>query len=445
MLTKRSFYLLVLFSIGWFACKKVDIQFGDQYLDNGYTQVVKVDSFAADLSTVYVDSFVTSGTGVTMLGAYTDPVFGQITANNYFELAPPIYGDTYVDSFKFTTYDSLALVLHPDKSYIGDTSRVLHVDVNRLAESIVPYDNPILNIYNTRSFAVQTGPIGSKDFLLRPNSGDSVIIRLSDVLGNELMKKFQNPNDADLKSNDAFLQYFYGLRLSAGAGSQLIFGSKDSVTMRLYYKKPGLYLQSKTVDFALVNKTHHFNNIVVDRSAAVLKNLPAAKQINSTAMSNTAYTMYAAGAMAKIRFPSIRDILKLPNFAKILRASLIVRPLRGTYGINSYTLPPAVRLSFTTQLNQIGIDLTAIGSSGQPQTQTGALVVDDLYGENTSYSYDVTTYLKAIVTDGTINQNGLLLIPPSPSLETQFGRLIVGNRNNTGGKMELIIVYAAVQ
>ncbi len=149
--------------------------------------------------------------------------------------------------------------------------------------------------------------------------------------------------------------------------------------------------------------------------------------------------------MAKIRFPTIRDVLKLPNYAKILKATLLIRPLRGTYGVGSYVLPPLMRLSQTTQLNAIGNDLTVIGSNGSPVTQTGSLIVDNLYGESTNYAYDVTTYLRGLILDGTINNNGLLIIPPSPALETQFGRLIIGNRDNTNGKMELQIVYAAVQ
>jgi hypothetical protein len=56
-------WLILFFSLVFFACKKVDIQFGDQFLDNGYTQVIKVDSFAVDVSTVYVDSFITSAKG----------------------------------------------------------------------------------------------------------------------------------------------------------------------------------------------------------------------------------------------------------------------------------------------------------------------------------------------------------------------------------------------
>ncbi len=443
--SKRYLLLLILVFSGFAACKKVDIGFGDQFLDNGYTQIVKVDSFDVDLTTIYVDSFVTSGKGAALVGNLKDPVFGAINAQTYLEMVPPIYGDTYVDSFRFASYDSLAVVLRPNKSWFGDTTKPLQVDVHRLAEPIIPYDNVLLNIYNTRSLAVQPAPLGSKNIYLRPNSGDSIVIRISDVLGKQLFNKFLDPNDADVRSNDAFLQFFYGLRISSPNGNQLIFGSKDSVTMRLYYQKAGLYREKRTIDFNLINKSHQFNGIQVDRSGTVLKDLATVKQIRSSTTGNTAYTLYAAGAMAKVRFPTIRDILKLPSFAKILKATLVVRPLRGSYGTGSFVLPPEIRLSTTTQLNQIGSDITFLNQNGNAVTQTGGLRIDNLYGENTDYAYDLTQYIRAVMNDATINQNGLLIIPPSPALENQFGRLVLGNHSNADGKMELLIVYAQVQ
>lgn len=446
---KKIFPFLIAFiSFSWFACKKVDIQFGNQFLDNGYTQVVKVDSFSVDLSTVYVDSFVTSGKNVAMIGAYSDPVFGQINSNTYLEVVPPVFTDLsyYSDSFKTTSFDSLALVIRPDKSYFGDTSKPLRLNVNSLSESIVPYANGVYNyIYNTRVFTVNSNLLGTKTISLRPNSGDSVIIRLDDVLGNELLKKFQDPNDVDNKTTDAFLQYFKGLRISADPGSQLIFGASDSVVMRLYYKKAGLYQENRHMDFTLANAAHQFNNITVDRSGTVLKDLSTAKQLSSTATANAAYTLYMAGAMAKLRFPTARDILKLPDFAKILKATLIIRPVRGTYGTGLYQLPPELRLSTTTQLNQIGDDLSIVESNGSSTVQNGNLVVDDLYGENTIYSYDISSYLRGVIADGTINANGLLLLPAASTFDTRFGRVVIGNGANTNGKMELQIIYAAVQ
>ncbi len=424
----------------------MDIQFGDQYLDNDHTQVIKIDSFGVDVSTVYVDSFVTSGKGAAVIGGYIDAVFGRINAASYFEVVPPAYAEPYVaDSFKTAKFDSIALILKPDKSYSGDTTKPVTITVHQLAEPIVFYDNSLSNIYNTQSFKVNITPLASKNISVRPNAGESIVIRMDDNLGKALLKKYQDPNDADIKSNDAFLQYLYGFRLSAGSNSPLIFGCSDSVIVRLYYKKQGLYLESRTLDLTLANKAHQFNNINVDRSASVLKNLAAVKEINSSLSNNTAYTLYAAGAMAKIRFPTIRDILKLPNYTKILKASLIVRPLRGTYGATSYTLPPQLRLSSADLTNGIGYDLTFTGSDGSTGSQNGNLVVDNLYGEGTSYAYDLTNYIRAALLDVTINANGLLLIPFSPAMETQFGRLVMGNRSNMEGKMELLIVYAAVQ
>jgi hypothetical protein len=436
---KIQLLFLLLFSFAWFACKKVDIQFGDQLLDNAYTQIIKVDSFTADISTVLVDSFITSGKGVSVVGAYTDPIFGNISSNTYMDLVPPVY----VDSFQFTTFDSLSLIMVPDKSYYGDTSNPIRLDVSRLTQPIIGYEDNLNTFYNNREFTVSPNLIGSQNCIVRPLRSDTIKIRLSDALGKELLKKLQDPNDNDIKTNDFFLQYFNGIRLSSPTTSNLIFGCKDSLTMRLYYKKPGLYQIGKTLDFAMSNKSHHFNNIKVDRSNTILKNLTTAKQLPSSATGNAAYTSYLGGVMTKIRFPSVRDILKLPNFTKIIKATLVVRPLRSTY-TDAYQLPPLLRLASTTQLNQIGNDLAYV-VNGSATAQTGSLVIDNLYGENTNYAYDVTTYVKTLTLDGTLNNNGLLLLPPSPALETRANRIVVGNKNNTQGKMELLIVYAAVQ
>jgi hypothetical protein len=166
MLKKVLYLFLLFFAVTWFACKKVDIQFGDQFLDNGYTQIIKIDSFAAELSTVYVDSFTTSASGAAMIGGYTDAVFGKINTSTYFEFAPP----TYVDSFAGTTFDSIALIVQPTGTYIGDTTKPIHIEVNRLAEAIVPYDNNATLLFNTNSFNVMPALLGSKNVVVRPTT-----------------------------------------------------------------------------------------------------------------------------------------------------------------------------------------------------------------------------------------------------------------------------------
>ena len=90
-----------------FSCKKVDIKFGDQLLDNGYTQIIKVDSFNVDLTTIHLDSFVTSYSGVSLIGGYTDTYFGKINTQCFTEMVPPIF----IDSFAGTTFDSICLLM----------------------------------------------------------------------------------------------------------------------------------------------------------------------------------------------------------------------------------------------------------------------------------------------------------------------------------------------
>jgi hypothetical protein len=441
MLKKVLSLFLLFFSVTWFACKKVDIQFGDQFLDNGYTQITKVDSFATELSTVYVDSFATSASGVAMVGGYTDPVFGKINTSSYIEFAPP----AFVDSFAGTTFDSIALILQPTGSYVGDSTKPVHIEVSRLSQSIAPYDNNVTLLYNTNSFTTIPTLLGMKDVTVRPTTNEPVSIRLDDAFGKDLLKKHGDPNDADTKTLDAFVQYFYGLQISAASNSAMVFNCKDSAVLRLYYKKPGLFTENRVLDFTLNNTAHQFNHIDIDRSAAVLKNLPAAKQLASSDINNAAYTLYTAGAMVKMRFPSVRDILKVPSFAKILKATLVIRPVRGSYGTGSFMLPSQLRLAITTTLNQIGSDIFVYNSSGSVETLIGDLTVDELYGENTSYTYDITSYLRAVITDATVNENGLLLLPPSTNYLSQFNRVVIGDRNNKLGKTELNIVYATVQ
>ena len=55
MYKNLSLILGLCVAVFYISCNKPDIQFNNQYLDNGYTQIIKVDTFTADVSTVYID------------------------------------------------------------------------------------------------------------------------------------------------------------------------------------------------------------------------------------------------------------------------------------------------------------------------------------------------------------------------------------------------------
>ena len=433
------------------ACQKVDINFNNEYSSNDYTQIVKVDSFAADISTVYIDSFPTSAKGVTLIGGYSDPYMGRIDAKTYFEIGAPL---TTASNFTKAIYDSLYLTFKLNKTYYGDTTKPVHIDISQLSELIIPpsiFGNIGPNLYNTNHFAVYPTPLGSTDLVVRPNLTDSIHIRLSDVLGDTLFAKIQR-GDLDVTNGTNFLNFFNGLCVSSNANSALVFGCKDSMGLKLAYHFPSLYKDSATVSFPLSNTTHHFTNITVNRNGTPLQNLGPAnasgKQniISSKLTNNMAFTQPASGAMIKIRFPSIQSLLNLPNYVKLLRAQLIIRPVANTYS-TFYYLTPNLRLTTTNIANQMGTDLS-INTGTTLTVQNGGLTVDYLRG-NSSYVYDVTSYLNLILNNpiSAYQQDGLLLTPPSNAYETQFTRTIIGDKYNTlqQNQIELDVYYVAVQ
>lgn len=442
---QKIFYLSLLAAIimAATACNKTDITFGDTYIDNGATQIIRTDTFGVNLSTVYTDSFITSSKGVTLVGGYTDPYFGKIQAQTFLEVAAPAYTDIY----QYTSFDSISLILKLKKgtNYYGDSTQSLHIDVNQLTENILPWDNGNY-LYNVDKFNYNSTPLGSTDVIVRPNFTDTIAIRLNDALGMQLFGMLQRGSDT-IKTASVFLNYFKGLRLGGGINNKMILGLADSLTMRINYKKAGVITNNMQVDFKLANTSHHFTNVTADRTGTPIAALSSAlHEINSTLTGNAAYTQTSTGITAKITFPSIRDILKIPNYAKLLQAVLIVRPQTSTFG-PIYYLPQQMRLSTTNILNLLGPDVFVLLPNGTTSTQYGNLVTDYIYGQSTTYTYDVSTYIKSILADPTINvsNNGVLFAPPYGAYETQFSRVVLANKNNGTNSISLQITFVAIQ
>lgn len=436
------YYCFTLLVIGAAtSCNKVDNVFGSQYLDNGITQIIRVDSFTPILQTVFTDSFPTQSKGVTMIGGYTDPYFGKTKAQTFLEIGAPGFTDIYQN----TLYDSLTLILKVKQSaFYGDSTKPLHIDVNRLIENINP---PTTNftLYNVDTFQYNPIPIGSKDIVVKPYSTDTIAIRVSDALGKELLGMLQRGSDT-IKTASVFLDYFKGLRLGSNNTNSIVLNCVDSVKLRLNYRKNDIYTTSLKVDFNISNTAHHFLNIQTDRTGTPLAGLGTSfKAINSTQTGNAAYTQTASGVTAKITFPSAKEIMKAPNYLKLIKAILYIKPVRKTYE-TTFPLPPQLRLSTTTVLNNLGTDLYVLTSSGTPAVQYGNLQIDYITGDNTNYSYDITIYMKQFLSDPTVtSETGLLVAPPTPAYETSLKRLVMGNTYNLNGAISLQLYYATIQ
>ena len=431
--------LLLILGAGISSCQKEYITLGQNFVDNNTTQLNLVDSSTVQLSTVYIDSFVTSGNGIVFAGHNNDPVFGKINAESYVRLGIP----STVTIPNGSVFDSIEVILKTNKkNYYGDTTIPYSISVHQLSTPItLPFQQT--SFFNINSWGYNPVAWATKQIYYRPASTDTISIRLPDAVGQDLFNKL-NSHAGELSTNDLFYNYFKGLALTGSSpANNLIIGFNDSVIMRLHYLQPGVISQDVAINFNITDQSYNFSHVTADRSGTQIASLNAANnQIYSQQSGNLAFSQFITGAMVKIRFPYLKNLQNLPSFVKIISAQLVVRPLVRSYS-PIFPLPPSLELFATDQYNQPGAPLyNAAAAGAQAQPQTGNLVIDDLHGVGTQYTYDVTAYLLAQLAIEQNNQNGLLLLPPNPA--SIFNRVVVGNSINTS-QTQLNVYYASVQ
>lgn len=435
----RYTFLFLILVVGFFTgCEKTPIQFGEAYVDNSYSNIILVDTLTPQLSTIYTDSVSTSASGKMLVGGYTDNIFGKITTKSFFEVSPPAVADLESSA----TFDSLELIIRPDKSYYGDTTFPAKISVYQLTNNLT-FPLYKTQFYNNTDFPVDPISLGSFNALIYPNHTDSIAIRLSDAKGQELFNLYRT-KDVSMQSTTNFLNYFKGLQVSSSpSGMHAVYGFNDSAKMRLHYHVTGVFTESKYLDFSFYNTDNtQFNQVKSDRTGTPLAVFNSSnKEVASTATNGEAYLQYLTGFTPKIQFPSIRTLLLRPDYVKILKAELIIHTIDNSY--NGYMpLPPRLYASPTDLSNVFGSPLT---NKSDGSYQTGSLLLDPIYQENTSYTYDVTSYLQQLVqVSATNNGNGLLLLPPSPANITTLNRMVIGNKQNTKGSIQLKLYYVSV-
>ena len=436
----NTYYLFLLpLLISYTSCKKADISFGNQLLDNDHTQIIRVDTVSIELNTGYIDSFITNNKGVGLTGICKDPWFGTVTAKSFIEIAPPTFSDTFSNSI----FDSLELVLYLNKTFYGDTAKPVTIAVQQLLENI-KYQKGESSLYNTTSFAADAKALGSKTLLVSPGRDTSISIRLSDALGREWLSKLADANDA-IKTAAAFRDYFKGICIAPSGDDGIVFAFKDSIAVKLHFHQNEIYPEEKQVVFNISNEAYQFNNISADRSGTAISTLNTNNdEISSSQTGNAAYTQYITGVVAKLRFPYLRNLLQLPNYAGIAAAELRIRPLPNSFN-NIFTLPGGMRLTTTENNYAFGTDLYYLDASGNQVTLDGSLQTDELYGVNTYYSYDLTAYIKSLIAISENNKYGLLLSPLPDNIAKTFDRLVIDDHTSADAKTELIIYYLSVQ
>jgi hypothetical protein len=438
---KRLYVLPVLITLTVFACNKPQIQFSAVYNGDNYTNVVEVDTFSVKLSTVFLDSFVTSGSPAQLLGRYIDPYFGTITSQTFTQFTTPLPVPLLTI---YSVYDSIKLIERINRTFYGDTTKFQRFQVSQLTQTMVFPPNQIA-YYNKNTIPYDPTILGSADALIRPTAGlttlgngDSINIKMPDSMGEDLFGLIFRNSDT-ITNQMIFQNYFKGLTVYPDTTLPgAIYGFKDSAVLRIYYHEPGVTITYKTIDFPIYQPNTQFNHIPYDRTGTPTASLNALNpELQSTASGNQSYLQPITSLYVKLLFPTISNLQGYQDYLAVMKAELIIRPVNATYS-PLYALPPAVTMSLTSTTNTIGAALP-YGS--------GNLIIDYLYGTNTSYSYDITSYIQGALNQGAPNNaiNGLILFTPPATYNVMFNRAVLGDQYSLlkSNQVSLQIFYAS--
>jgi len=430
-------YLSILILLAFFSCNQDNQSFdiGGRYV-NVQSDLRYIDTLTVNNFTVKLDSLRTSGLddgqGAVVVGKYLDPEIGDISASSYFKLALP--GTRAVPAT--AVYDSLILIMVNNNYNIGDTLRPLTIHVHRVEQTIkVREDN---YLYNTSKFTYSTEPLGSRTFKPRPNTPDrdTISVHLSDELGNELLQLFLDKDERIIQL-DNWLSYFKGLTIQSDLSDEAMVGFTTSSTvpvMRLYYHYINFTSISAFRDFP-INTIDQFNHFEISNA---LVNLPNSQKdkLPSRLTDKQSYIQAGTGIVTRLEIPYLKNLLALHQNMQILRAELILEPVRNTY--KTIALPAKISLFQSDKYNHFGSPVLNMNTGS---TLVGNLVIDYEYQEETSYTFDITNFIQTKITEATDDIPALLITITPVEIYTTADRLILGSQINSESKITLKVYY----
>ncbi|HPI84808.1 MAG TPA: DUF4270 domain-containing protein [Bacteroidales bacterium] len=275
----------------------------------------KLNVFSSDTATILaystlVDSVKTDETSVTLLGSLVDPVFGRSTASFYTQLR---LSKTAYD-FGSTPYpDSIVLTLDYDDIY-GDTLAPMTIRVYEMSERIF-IDSMY---YSNHSVAYESDLLAEKTFT--PDLSTDVIIgedtldpHLRINLGQfsfSLAEKLMNAPADSMASNASFINYFYGLYVTAepatAGGSIVYFNLLSELSeMTLYYHNG----EDDSLRFSyLINSNcARFSHFDHDYSLGSPEFKAQVIDGDTTLGKSVCYVQALGGVKTYIRFPNIKN------------------------------------------------------------------------------------------------------------------------------------------
>lgn len=414
------FLPLWLLATGLGACVDENSHLGHTLVDSSFYNVY-VDTCTVDISTVLEDSIVTQGDSICQIGHCQDEAWGKVTATYYAEYSTVNF--TPYEEYSYAL-DSLVLVMRQSGHYWGDTLTTPLVHIYRLEKPIELSDDEAL--YNRTVLPTETAPTCS--FTYRPRPGEAKVqeIRLPDEWGQQLLDDLVNQEEY-LETQEDFKRKFPGLAFVPDEAGQCISGflvNDSSMCLTLHYHEISTLRTEQEVTFS-VNMDYAHTGIQHDCTDSPLTDVRSGIEnlVHSTSLGHRAYLQGLTGYYNQLEFPYLNELQDAGQIVSIESATLYLYPLKGSYNrINQ--LPDDIRLYITDENNVL--EDYVYGSDGVT-VQTGNLRVDETFGLDTYYSFDLTEFVRNNFGTWGIKRQKLLMNMNSNDAATTFDQVIFTN------------------
>ncbi|WP_345200422.1 DUF4270 family protein [Chryseobacterium ginsengisoli] len=439
-----KYFLLCISMMFLFSCEDETNTYdvGSSWID-AQSKIVMIDTLTMKMSTIMMDSTITSGKSVMMIGNIKDQTFGKVTSSSLFELNPSSYTLTSPTS---AVFDSVVMYLTNTDFYYGDTLKTYKLNVHPLTDRI-KLNNGYL--YNKSNFNYSSNSIGSAEFYPRPNTDSSYVkIKLDQSYGQTLFNTLKN---SSVTNQEYFLNFYKGLALvpSSDNNAMLRFGinssyqvqvnkstkEKVSNVVRMYYhttSQNGTELVKYTLDLS-PSTSYQYNKIQNDFTGSELANLTPKNPIPSANLGNKTYLMAGIGVYTKVEIPYLKSLKNLYENYKIIDATLSASPVAGYYSNNFYN-PSPLYYYVGDKLNHLVSNYTSDGTTEITTTLSNS---SEFQNEHT-YNFSMKSYVNTILTE-TVNSNYNTLIYPSSYADVLCGKTVFGDQKNKTNPAKLKI------
>lgn len=410
------------------SCTDSETEIGSDFFDDVSFEVLSWDTLTLKMSTVQLDSIVTSDAARLLVGIADHDQAGRLTAETYFQVGNETY--TNFPSGADFSFTHASLILHYDGYSFGDTTQYMEIEVHELAEDLELDDDD--QLYNFSSFTIKTESentpflLGTHTFRPEPYTGDSIEIDLDLTRGRELFD-FLGEDEVLI---DDFKEFFKGVHISSSTEG-CILGFGLSAELRLYYndyadEDP----EEQYLGFELGTSDYYFNHLSADRSATTLASL-SGEEISSDDAGDRVFVQSGLGLAIRIDIPYIRDILARDD-------ELLINNVELELAVGN-ELPEELSMLQNLAINRVDDHMDLLRSYEMPIS----LDVNSEYGYDRKYTLDITDFIEEQIANNVeLNEDGLLLRFEDESFRSSVDHLILWDQHggDENSKIKLNVI-----